>query len=130
ENQIRFLALFDELTELPNRQYFNRMLDQCLKEVKNKKIAILFLDLDRFKEINDTLGHSAGDKIIRYAAARLKQCVGNNGFLTRYGGDEFVICLYDIEQREDCIPLIQNIKDRFLTPFRIDEYELFLTVSI
>ena len=91
ERQNRFLALHDTLTELPNRLQFNRALEAAVGTLPNAPLAVLHCDLDRFKAVNDTYGHAAGDTVIRTLAARLKKAVGPSGTVCRVGGDEFMV---------------------------------------
>ena len=91
EEHMNFLALHDSLTGLPNRAHFNDRLDKALSNVKVASLAVLYLDLDRFKQVNDTLGHPVGDELIRQFTARLKGVVEDKGFIARLGGDEFTV---------------------------------------
>ena len=98
EARIAHLAHYDALTNLPNRVYFREQLDQALKRTKRgEKLAVLFLDLDKFKGVNDTLGHQGGDELLKTVAARLKSCVRETDIVARLGGDEFAIVQTDID---------------------------------
>jgi diguanylate cyclase (GGDEF)-like protein/PAS domain S-box-containing protein len=141
EEQIRRLAYYDGLTMLPNRLLFTQKLETALSAARRQKrpLAMLFLDLDRFKQINDTLGHSLGDKLLQGVAERLKHCLrgsdtiarGSSGdTVARLGGDEFIICLSDINRGEDAAKVARRILDSLKTPFRLDEHEVFVTGSI
>ncbi|HEX9061662.1 MAG TPA: EAL domain-containing protein [Clostridia bacterium] len=131
EEQIKFMAFYDELTGLPNRYMLNDYLDNMLNspDTDEKKIAIMFIDLDRFKIINDTLGHKFGDIILQQVSKRLKQCFRKDDLVCRYGGDEFVIVLRCLANNE-----ITNISDRiisaFIKPFNIDSKNIFSSPSI
>jgi len=131
EEKIEYMAYHDELTGLPNRNLFYRSLKQELKKAKNhqKKLALLFIDLDRFKGINDTLGHLIGDQLLQDVAKRLQKCVQDNGIVCRIGGDEFTIVLPSNE-REDSERLAQKIIRILEKSFSIQGNELFITPSI
>src|SRR6202020_543039 len=90
--RIEYLAYHDGLTGLPNRSMFSKLLSQRISEARryNRQLAVAFLDLDRFKQINDTLGHEAGDQLLQEVAARLQKCVRGSDTVARLGGDEFV----------------------------------------
>ena len=133
EEQIRQMAYYDSLTGLPNRRLFNDRLRQTLALAQRHKrpLAVMFLDLDRFKLINDTLGHGVGDKLLMAVAKRLKKCCRREGdTVARQGGDEFIINLSAISDVNDALKVAQKIIDVFRTPFRIDGHELFITTSI
>ncbi len=128
----RFLAYRDNLTKLPNRQLFYDRLRQAILHSKRYKnfFAILFLDLDGFKTINDTLGHSTGDHLLQMAAGRLKECLRQSDTVARWGGDEFTIILNRISHEQDAIQVAQKILDSIAEPFEANEHELFVTTSI
>ena len=132
EEKILYQAHYDNLTTLPNRFLAQDRLSQSIKEAQRKgtKTAILFLDLDDFKKINDSLGHDIGDKLLRRAAERLTQTVRNEDTVARLGGDEFIIILGDISNSDDIKPIAINLLDQFRKPFHIDGRELVLTTSI
>lgn len=132
EDKIRLLAHYDELTSLPNRTLFNERLEQMLKRRYRGKrsFAIMFLDLDRFKLVNDTLGHSAGDDLLQQVAGRLTDCLRKGDTVARMGGDEFTILLTDIAKGEDVFLVGQKIVDVFEKPFVIENQELIITGSI
>lgn len=91
EQQNRYLALHDTLSGLGNRLLFNRVLDSSVKELPKKQFAVLHCDLDKFKEVNDTFGHAAGDAVIKAISSRLQETIGRQGLVCRIGGDEFMI---------------------------------------
>jgi diguanylate cyclase (GGDEF)-like protein/PAS domain S-box-containing protein len=143
EDRIRFLAYFDNLTDLPNRTQFNEQLEATLHEarVNNRKLVMFFLDLDRFKRINDTLGHAAGDQLLQAVAERVRNCVRHCDFLTRnggetqsiiarLGGDEFIVVLSDIVRAEDSAIIARRILDVLAEPFGIENHEVFVSASI
>ncbi|MCH6560611.1 EAL domain-containing protein [candidate division KSB1 bacterium] len=128
----RFLAYRDNLTKLPNRQLFYDRLHQAILHSKRHKnvFAILFLDLDGFKAINDKLGHSTGDYLLKMAAERLKKCLRQSDTVSRWGGDEFTIILNRISQEQDAIKVAHKILESISQPFQAEEYDLFVTTSI
>lgn len=109
--QIQYLAEHDKLTALPNRLLLEDRLKQALALAKrnNKKFALIYLDIDHFKKINDTLGHDAGDALLRETAIRMVSCIRETDTVSRVGGDEFVILLYDIEKNESAVHIAQKI---------------------
>jgi diguanylate cyclase (GGDEF)-like protein/PAS domain S-box-containing protein len=110
EARIAHLAHYDALTNLPNRVYFREQLDQALKRTKRgEKLAVLFLDLDKFKGVNDTLGHQGGDELLKTVAARLKSCVRETDIVARLGGDEFAIVLSDVEDATAVTELAERL---------------------
>jgi diguanylate cyclase (GGDEF)-like protein/PAS domain S-box-containing protein len=131
-DRIHRLAYYDILTQLPNRQLFNDRLDQALKYAgrNNRLLGLLFIDLDRFKNINDTLGHSSGDKALALAAQRMQECVRQTDTLARLGGDEFTIILQDINEEFDAVLVAEKLLHVFKAPIRLDQHELYLTPSI
>lgn len=128
-------AFYDQLTSLPNRRLLLKYLNRTLKKLKqgsnpNYQFGVLFLDCDRFKAVNDSLGHSIGDLLLVAIGERLKTCIQENNVLARLGGDEFTILVDDIEQIKDVIEIVENIKKAFRPPFAIKEHQLFCGVSI
>ncbi|CEK14851.1 diguanylate cyclase (GGDEF) domain-containing protein [Chthonomonas calidirosea] len=129
---IRHLAYHDTLTGLPNRRLFQDRLYVSLAQCTRYKreMGVLFLDLDRFKVINDSLGHHNGDELLRQVASRLVWCVREGDTVSRSGGDEFVVLLPEVGSLED----IHNVANRILAamqpPFRLGEHEIFVTFSI
>lgn len=131
EEEIKYMAYHDILTELPNRIQFNDYFIKTLSEAKNEKqqMAILFIDLDRFKTINDTLGHDIGDLLLKETAKRLKAALRETDFVCRVGGDEFIILLNNITNNE-VNKLAQRIVDAFKDKFVLRGNTLFVTPSI
>lgn len=129
---IRHQAYFDTLTSLPNRFLALDRLSQMLTEAErnNEKTAVLFLDLDDFKKINDSLGHEVGDKVLIQSAYRLKQVLREGDTVGRLGGDEFIVLLRGIKEHHDALVTAENLLKSFREPFVIDGRELILTLSI
>ncbi|MDA8390914.1 MAG: PAS domain S-box protein [Gammaproteobacteria bacterium] len=132
EEQLRQLAHHDPLTGLPNRLAFAATLEQALERAKRhtRKVALLFLDLDRFKRINDTLGHAAGDRLLQMVGARLKGCVRAEDSVARLGGDEFTVILDDITHPEDAAILAGKIIESIRKPMVIDNRDVVTSTSI
>ncbi|HLB94997.1 MAG TPA: EAL domain-containing protein, partial [Nitrospiria bacterium] len=132
EERLHYLAHHDGLTDLPNRVLLMDRLSQALSRAPWHKrlVAVLFLDLDHFKRINDTLGHNIGDLLLKGAAARLATCVRAGDTIARLGGDEFAIVLADIAQPQDVPKIAQKILDALSTPFELAARQLFITTSI
>jgi diguanylate cyclase (GGDEF)-like protein len=130
--KMEFMAFHDNLTGLPNRWYFETSLRGALEEAqqKNKLIAVLFMDLDRFKLINDGLGHQTGDKLLKDVAKRLTGNLKSGEFLARQGGDEFILFLTDILSKEQVEMRAAAIHQLLLAPFYIHNNELLLSSSI
>ncbi len=132
EKKIARLAYFDELTELPNRRLFRDRLAMALATAHRDahKLAVMFIDLDHFKEVNDTLGHSAGDLLLKQVAERLKCCLPEGDTLARLGGDEFTLLLTDASCVEGVIDMANQILRQLSRPFIINGHEVSVTASI
>ena len=145
EAEIYNLAYYDELTELPNRELFSQSLERTIERAErdDKKFAVLFVDLDRFKRINDTLGHSIGDQLLKDVAHRLAKCVrstdsvahihrenGETIRLARLGGDEFVIKLYGIDSEDTVASIARRIINELTPPFNCGGHQFVVTPSI
>jgi len=132
EQIISYQAYHDLLTGLANRILFKDHLDLALAQAKRgqKMLAVMFLDLDRFKVVNDTLGHVIGDSLLKKVASRLKGCLREGDTLARQGGDEFTLLLPQIDDREDAMRTAEKIIKSFAVPFQIDGHELYVTISI
>lgn len=126
------LANFDSLTGLPNRAMFQDRLERNLlqSEREQLKLALLFLDIDNFKDINDTFGHHVGDDLLKEVAIRLQSCVRKYDTLARLGGDEFTIILYDLQSSESTGKIAQNIIDRMAAPFALPDGLHYVSASI
>ena len=133
EERITYQAFHDALTGLPNRILFLDRLEQMLVQGKRsgaRTAAVMFLDLDRFKEINDTLGHEAGDECLKEVARRLRQCVRASDTVARMGGDEFTILLPEISEQGDVRAVAQKILDAMKTPLLLAGRDVIITTSI
>ncbi len=133
EEQLRQNAFYDALTGLPNRVLFTERLEQAVGHTRRHKedlFAVLFLDLDRFKVVNDSLGHLTGDRLLIEIASRLKLCLRQSDTVARLGGDEFTILLPDIEDSSDAIRVAERIKEELQLPFTLDANEVFTSASI
>jgi diguanylate cyclase (GGDEF)-like protein/PAS domain S-box-containing protein len=132
EEQIKHLAYHDALTNLPNRLLFKDRLSVALSHAhrEESRLAVLFLDLDRFKVINDSLGHNIGDQLLQAVAARIDACVRDSDTVARLGGDEFTILLPRLNRSEDAAPVAAKIIDAVRYPFHIEGREFFITTSI
>ena len=132
EQRIRYLATHDALTGLANRAKFLDQMNTSLLIARRHRtrLALLFLDLDRFKEINDTLGHAAGDQLLIAAAARMRQALRASDLLARQGGDEFMILLHDIHSMEEARGVAEKIRLATNQPFMLEGTERLVSVSI
>jgi len=132
EELIKHTAYHDFLTELPNRKYFQEILSReiALAEGKNKILAVAFIDLDDFKQINDSYGHDTGDRFLCEVAVRLKAVLRNTDIISRQGGDEFALLLTDIKEKEDVTVIVGKIFKAFEIPVNIDNNELRIQASI
>ncbi|WP_193224628.1 putative bifunctional diguanylate cyclase/phosphodiesterase [Bacillus sp. B1-b2] len=134
QKSIEDIAFYDFITGLPNRRSFEMILDQTIKKSKSEQdtFALLYIDMDRFKYINETLGHRLGDELVKQMADRLVQLIGDKGVVSRVGGDEFAIILEKQLVLESQVqPLVHHIiKNLEEVPFYLSEFELFVTVSL
>ena len=132
EERVRHLAHHDFLTDLPNRMLLNDRLAQSIARAQRagKQLAIMFLDLDRFKNVNDSLGHSVGDELLREVGRRLKACVRASDTVSRLGGDEFVVLIPEVSDLADVAVAAQKILDTVGRPYSIGGHELVSTPSV
>lgn len=144
KNRMRQLAYYDSLTSLPNRQLFTEQLELLLKISRREKttVALLFLDLDNFKRINDSLGHNAGDHLLREVGARLSSCIRESDLISQFfsdeskigvsrlGGDEFTVVLNKLESPEDAGIVAERLLESLRTPMLIDGHEIVITPSV
>ncbi|WP_305068927.1 EAL domain-containing protein [Lysobacter sp. 5GHs7-4] len=133
EQELRYLANYDTLTSLPNRTLLSERLSRAIVRARRQghRIAVLFLDLDRFKDINDSLGHAAGDRILRAAATRLQETVGAEHTVARLGGDEFTVVLENIDTPEEAEAIARRLLRAFEAPLDFDErHDVSISPSI
>lgn len=132
EAHIEFLANYDPLTQLPNRRLYVDRLDQAIKTASREKtqLAVLFFDLDHFKTINDSLGHSIGDQMLIEVGTRISQCMREIDSVSRLSGDEFAALITDVNDVNDVITVVTKIIEGIRKAFKINEYELHVTISI
>lgn len=132
ENQVFRLAHYDQVTNLPNRILFLDRFEQEIKKTRRSKpfITLMYLDLDRFKEINDTLGHDMGDRLLKETAIRLLTCVREGDTVARMGGDEFTVILTSLENQLSTERIAQGILDKLSEPFHLGSEVVYITTSI
>lgn len=132
EETIQLQAHYDELTKLPNRRLFYDRLEQSILKIQRDagSLTLMLIDLDRFKEVNDTLGHDAGDILLVEAAHRINRCVRESDTLARMGGDEFVVILNGMEESASIERITQNIIDRLSEPFILGDEHAYISASI
>ena len=132
QERLQHMAHHDALTDLPNRNLFLDRLQQSLNRARwhDRLVAVMFMDLDRFKIINDTLGHNVGDQLLLQLSQRLAKTVRDGDTIARFGGDEFAILLDDINSESHISSLAQKLLDTLATPFKFNKQELFVTASI
>lgn len=132
EESLIYQAYHDALTGLPNRALFKDRLSMSIAQAKRNrtKLGVMFLDLDRFKWVNDTLGHLHGDELLKMVASRFENCLRNADTLARLGGDEFTVILPEITLNSDVTGIAQKILAELKTPFILDDQEVFISASI
>jgi diguanylate cyclase (GGDEF)-like protein/PAS domain S-box-containing protein len=132
QEQLEYQAYHDALTDLPNRLLFRDRIEIALAHARRSKrlSAVMFLDLDQFKHVNDTLGHTAGDRLLQAIAGRLVSCVRAEDTVARMGGDEFTILLADIADRTGASAVAEKVLDAVREPVMVDDHELFVSTSI
>ena len=132
ELRLNYLAQYDPLTEIPNRQYFQEQLERATARARRegRKVALFFLDLDQFKVVNDTLGHDAGDSLLREMADRLRRSIRAGDVVARLGGDEFAVLLEGLTGALDAETIARSILDVIAEPFQINGRAVTVTTSI
>jgi diguanylate cyclase (GGDEF)-like protein len=132
ESKLNYLARYDSLTGIPNRQYLRDQLERATTRAQRgrKKMALLFLDLDRFKVVNDTLGHQLGDDLLRDVVERLKHSIREGDLLARLGGDEFAVLIEDVEGPLELEAIARSIVSRFQQPFELGGRKVSVTASV
>jgi diguanylate cyclase (GGDEF)-like protein len=130
--RVEYLAYHDGLTALPNRSLFNKLLSQAISHAQrsNLPLAVAFIDLDRFKQINDTLGHEAGDELLKEVASRLRSCLRGSDIVARLGGDEFVVLMVELTAERYAATVAQKIITSIANPFILLGQEFRITASI
>lgn len=133
EEQLQYKATHDALTGLPNRAYFMARLEQALIKSHDNphyKVSVLFIDLDRFKIVNDSLGHQIGDELLIGIADRLRECLRPSDMVARLGGDEFTILVEGRYEPREVVRIAERIREKFLSPFTLSGHEIFSSASI
>ena len=132
EAQVYQLAHYDSLTGLPNRALLRDRLGQAMHDARRRgaKLAVMYLDLDRFKTVNDSLGHETGDKLLKAVAMRLRECMRDSDTISRQGGDEFLLILRDVNDPPSVARVAEKLQEAVSRPIRIGEYELHVTPSV
>jgi diguanylate cyclase (GGDEF)-like protein/PAS domain S-box-containing protein len=132
DERIRHMAQHDSLTDLPNRALLNDRLHQALSYARRDKqrVALMFIDLDRFKPINDAQGHVVGDWLLKQVASRMQECVRESDTIARVGGDEFVVLLRSVESTEDAVMVAEKIRNALNSPFDLAQQSLHISCSI
>ncbi|MEH2481684.1 diguanylate cyclase (GGDEF)-like protein [Nitrobacteraceae bacterium AZCC 2146] len=131
EDRIAHLAHYDALTDLPNRVMFRQQLEREIATIPDgARFAILYIDIDEFKGINDSLGHAVGDELLKGVAARLRDCIGESGFVARLGGDEFAIVQTAITDRDDVIRLVTGLYEAIRKPYECLGHQISTDASI
>ncbi|MBF8982397.1 sensor domain-containing diguanylate cyclase [Lutibacter sp. B2] len=130
--KLEYMAYHDALTNLPNRRCAEERLKSAIKRASknNTQMAILFVDLDNFKYINDTFGHAVGDEILKGIGSRIKNSIREEDVVSRYGGDEFIVILDKIFEHDHVRQVVERLMDAFLNSFKVEEKELNTTCSI
>ncbi len=132
EEQIKHLAYHDALTALPNRLLFKDRLTVAIAQAQRnaQRLAVLFLDLDRFKFINDSLGHNVGDHLLQAVAKRVQASIRDSDTIARLGGDEFTLLLPNLLKSDDAAPIAEKVLEAIRQPFRMEEHEFYISTSI
>jgi diguanylate cyclase (GGDEF)-like protein len=127
---LQYLAFYDSLTHLPNREYFRAAVEELLEEPGHTCLYLAFLDLDGFKQVNDVYGHEMGDWLLEQVAQRLQECLRKSDLICRYGGDEFVFLFQDCETLELLRGIINRVLEVIKQPFHRGQFSLFISASM
>lgn len=132
EQRLLYMATHDELTSLPNRTLLLEKITQCIEHSQSiqRKAAVVFIDIDRFKGVNDSLGHDIGDALLKNVSQRLSSCIRDKDTLSRWGGDEFVLLLPDLKSYDEVSTVVKRCLETLRTPFEVDEHCIMATASI
>ena len=132
EEKLTYKAYHDTLTGLPNRRMFKERLKQSIKEAEkyNRNMAVMYMDMDKFKNINDTFGHDVGDELLKQFAQRVKECIRESDIFARQGGDEFTILLSEIQNEQEAILIANRIFSSLQEPWNIGKHVFNTTSSI
>jgi len=131
-SKIEHMALHDSLTNLPNRNLFEELCSNALAKARRQKsmLGVMFIDLNKFKSVNDTFGHAVGDILLQSVAKRLQDCIRESDTVARMGGDEFAIILTDVTVPEDVSGTAQRIVNEMSRPFSFNEHDLTISASV
>src|SRR5574339_1325796 len=132
EERLQHMATRDALTGLPNRLMLNERLTQAIAQARRngRRVGVLFIDLDRFKNVNDTLGHRIGDELLKHVTQALSEALRETDLLARLGGDEFMVIVEDFDEPQVLSRIAQKLLDAIAQPFRIEEHDIYVTSSI
>ena len=132
EAELRHRATHDDLTGLANRLLLADRIETALRTAqrRTRPLAVIFLDIDNFKRVNDTLGHDAGDSLLKHVAGQLQNCVQPTDSLARHGGDEFAMVVSEVDGLEDVLHRLRNVQQAFMSPVKIHDHDLFVTLSL
>ena len=132
EEQLEYLAFHDPLTGLTNRRYFTEKINQSIETAhkENRMLAVMYIDIDEFKGINDSLGHEVGDQLLKQFASRLKENVREEDILCRVGGDEFLVLLNNVKEKKAVVEIVSRLHKAFQQPYLIDNHKLVSTSSM
>ncbi len=128
--KIRHLATHDDLTGLPNRIYFDSLLDEQIESSQGQPVAVLFIDLDGFKHVNDTLGHEIGDKLLRRVAKRMTNSIAKRGIVSRHGGDEFSVLIHEYAERDTVFYIAKMLVEAFDDDFNVEGFSISIGASV
>jgi diguanylate cyclase (GGDEF)-like protein len=132
EEQLEYLAFHDPLTGLTNRRYFTEQINQAIEtaQKENRMLAVMYIDIDKFKSINDSLGHEVGDQLLKQFASRLKENVREEDILCRVGGDEFLVLLNGMKEKKVVVDIVSRLHKAFQQPYLIDNHKIVVTSSM